>query len=178
MSTAKREHQPVILLYTGDGKGKTTAAFGQALRAAGQGMQVCIIQFVKENDDTGEVAALRPLAPQIEIHVTGCGFSWQNEPETVAAYGRQGWELAKEKIASGRYDMVILDEITYLLRWRIVGEEELLAFLDALTDPPHLVLTGRGASPALIDRADLVTEMVPVKHHLQAGIGAQPGIEY
>jgi len=170
VSTRKGGGRSLILLYTGDGKGKTTAALGQALRAAGQGLRVCVVQFVKGDTDTGEIAALRSLTPPVEVHVTGCGFSWQNEPDAVAAHGRWGWELAKAKISSGAYDMVILDEITYLVRWGIVTEEELLGFLDSLTDPPHLVLTGRGAGPALTARADLVTEMKEVKHHFRAGI--------
>ncbi len=178
MSTTKAAGQPLILLYTGDGKGKTTAAVGQALRALGQGMRVCFIQFVKSDTGSGEIKALRCWEPQVEVHITGCGFSWQNEPAAVAKHGRQGWELAKQKIGSGAYDLVILDEITYLVTWAIVSEKELLAFLDTLTAPPHLVLTGRAASAGLVARADLVTEMRPVKHHIQAGVPAQPGIEF
>ncbi len=178
MSTAKHDRQPLILVYTGDGKGKTSAAVGQALRCLGQGLRVCFIQFVKAETGSGEIKALRSWEPQIEIHVTGCGFSWQNDPAIVAAHGRRGWRLARQKIASRDYDLVILDEVTYLVTWGIVPESELLAFFDRLEAPPHLVLTGRGASPGLVARADLVTEMRPVKHHLQAGIPAQAGIEF
>lgn len=169
----------LLIVFTGDGKGKTTAAFGQALRAAGHGKKVAIIQFIKERVDTGEARALVALADRIELHVTGSGFSWQQrEMDAFKQMARKGWQLAKEKIASRAYDMIILDELTYLMHFALIPEEEVLETVANRPEPLHLIITGRHAGPGLLALADLVTEMREVKHPYHQGITAQKGIEF
>ena len=172
-------NQPgLVILLTGHGKGKTTSAFGQALRAAGQGLTVCIIQFIKQKSDTGEVMALQPLGDRIEIHTTGSGFTWtaRDRREVVEAAAR-GWELARRKIA-GPYDMVVLDEFTYLLTHRLLDEKEVLQCFRDRPAGQHLVITGRDAGPSLLEFADLVTEMREIKHPYHRGVKAMKGVEF
>ena len=169
----------LLIVYTGNGKGKTTAALGQALRAAGHGFKVCIIQFIKNLKDTGEVKALEALADLVEIHTTGSGFTWKaKNKDELKKVAEQGWALAREKIMSRNYDMIILDEFTYPLEYNLIDEAEALEFFSEIPPGQHLIITGRGASPALIARADLVTEMQEVKHPYKSGVKAQKGIEY
>jgi cob(I)alamin adenosyltransferase len=169
----------LTILFTGNGKGKTTAAFGQALRAAGHHKKIAIIQFIKERTDTGEALAIAALGDRIELHVTGSGFSWAQRDQTAFQQVAQaGWRLAQEKIASNAYDLIILDELTYLIHFELVPEAEVLATLAAKPAGLHLIITGRHAGPGLIAAADLVTEMREVKHPHQRGITAQAGIEF
>jgi len=169
----------LVIINTGNGKGKTTAALGQALRAAGHGMQICIIQFIKGQSRTGEALAIKKAFPeQIEFHVTGTGFSWQQEKEKVEAAALAGWRLAQKKIMSDAFEMVILEELTYLMHLNILPEEEILAILRERPKRLHIVLTGRNASAGLIACADLVTEMREIKHPYKTGILAQKGIEF
>jgi len=171
--------QGLVIINTGHGKGKSTAAFGQAVRAAGQGLKVCIIQFIKGQDNTGEALAFASAFPgQVELHLAGTGFTWQQDKETVKAAALTGWELAKEKILSDAYDLIVLDELTYLIGFGIVSEEEVIGLFRKRPARLHLVIAGRDASPGLIDYADLVTEMRAVKHPFQKGIKAQKGIEF
>ncbi len=168
----------LLIVFTGNGKGKTTAAIGQALRMAGHKMRVCIIQFIKSMKNTGEAKALTALSESVEMHTIGSGFTWQSTEAEVAAAARSGWELAKEKIRSSSYDMVILDEITYLLNDGILSQAEMLEILENRPENLHIVITGREASDGLIEAADLVTEMKEIKHPYQNGITAGKGIEY
>ena len=169
----------LILLNTGNGKGKSTAAFGQALRAAGSGLKVCIVQFIKGNDRTGEAKAFARFTDSIEFYVKGSGFTWKIKDKEEAIHtARDAFEFAKEKINSGLYDMVVLDELTYLISYKMVPEDEVIELLENRPDKLHLVITGRNASKRLIEAADLVTEMVEVKHPYQKGIKAQRGIEF
>ena len=170
----------LILLYTGNGKGKTTAALGQALRAAGHGFNITIIQFIKNQQHTGEIKAAKEiLADHLEIHPMGTGFTWDaKDPEEVRQAAVKGWELARQKIAGGRYKMVILDELTYTLNYGLVDEDEVLDFLKEKPAGVHIVITGRDASDRLIDIADLVTEMQEIKHPYQNGGKAVKGIEF
>ena len=170
----------LILLYTGNGKGKTTAALGQALRAAGHGFNITIIQFIKNQQHTGEIKAAKEiLADHLEIHPMGTGFTWNaKDPEEVRQAAVKGWELARQKIAGGRYKMVILDELTYTLNYGLVDEDEVLDFLKEKPAGVHIVITGRDASDRLIDIADLVTEMQEIKHPYQNGGKAIKGIEF
>ena len=171
--------QGLVIINTGHGKGKTTAAFGQALRAAGQGLKVCIIQFIKGQTKSGEALALTTAFPdQVELHLTGTGFTWQQEMETVKAAALAGWRLAGEKILSDAFDLIVLDELTYLIGFGIVSEEEILALLRKRPKRLHVVITGRDASQGLIDYADLVTEMRAVKHPFAKGDKARKGIEF
>jgi len=168
----------LFIIFTGNGKGKTTAAIGQALRMAGHKMRVCIIQFIKSLKNTGEAKALAELTDTIELHVIGSGFTWERPKVDVAAAARAGWTLAREKIMSRRYDMVILDEITYLLNSEVLDESEVLATINGRPENMHVVITGRHASHDLIAAADLVTEMKEIKHPYQSGTKAGKGIEY
>jgi cob(I)alamin adenosyltransferase len=168
----------LFIIFTGNGKGKTTAAIGQALRMAGHKMRVCIIQFIKSLKNTGEAKALAEITDAIELHVIGSGFTWKSPSAEVAAAARAGWTLAREKIMSNRYDMVILDEITYLLNSEVLDETEVLAVINNRPGTMHVVITGRQASQELIAAADLVTEMKEIKHPYQTGTKASKGIEY
>lgn len=169
----------LLMVHTGDGKGKTTAALGLALRAIGHGMKVCVIQFLKGSWKYGELEAAKCFGDALEIHVMGKGFTWESENiEDDKRLAREAWEFAKTVIASGRYALVILDELTYLITYKFLEEREIL---DVLTHRPadlHVVVTGRGASQGLIEAADLVTEMTMIKHPFNAGLKAQKGIEF
>ncbi len=175
----KDNRKGLVLLHTGNGKGKSTAAFGQALRAAGQGMQVCIVQFIKGTWKTGEAKAFQTLSDRVEFHVKGSGFTWQEEnKEKIIQTARDAFSFAKEKIMSDRYDMVVLDELTYLLSYGIVSEDEILELINSRPLRLHLVITGRNAGETLITAADLVSEVRMIKHPYEQGIKAQKGIEF
>ncbi|NTV12845.1 MAG: cob(I)yrinic acid a,c-diamide adenosyltransferase [Desulfobulbaceae bacterium] len=169
----------VIIINTGNGKGKTTAAFGQALRVAGHDQPVCIIQFIKGQWQTGEGRAVTLLDDRIELHVCGTGFTWQaaDRAEVIAA-AREGWRLAREKIDSGNYRLVVLDELTYLVNYGIVCEQEVVAALLARPAGVDVVITGRDAGAGLIAAADLVSEMREIKHPYRQGIAARKGVEF
>lgn len=167
-------------MYTGNGKGKTTAALGLLLRAWGRGWRICVIQFIKrESGRWGEVRAAGRLDGVTWIK-TGDGFTRDSaDIEETIARARHGWALAQEAIATGEYDLVILDEFTYPLAYGWLDSGAVVAWLAAHKPAGlHLVITGRKAPPALIAGADLVTEMVKVKHPYDAGVRAQAGIEF
>jgi cob(I)alamin adenosyltransferase len=167
-----------IIVNTGDGKGKTTAAFGAALRASGHGHKVAIVQFIKGDWNYGEVAALEGC-PNIEIRRIGSGFTWlADDPAVPRALAREAWDLSCEFAASDRYDLLILDELNYAAAEGYVSVDEILDLLD--TRPPRLsvIITGRDASPGLIAAADTVTEMRNLKHAFDDKVAAKKGIEY
>jgi cob(I)alamin adenosyltransferase len=170
----------LIIVNTGNGKGKTTAALGIVMRAWGRDMRVCVIQFMKnEKAHFGEHRAAKKMG--VEIISSGDGFSWLSKDlDESAAKAQHGWELAKQRIASGAYDVVVLDEMTYPLSYGWLDWGEVRAWLEEHKPKMlHLIITGRDALPELIEYADLVTEMREVKHPFeQQGIKAQPGIEY
>ncbi|HIE13625.1 MAG TPA: cob(I)yrinic acid a,c-diamide adenosyltransferase [Desulfotomaculum sp.] len=172
--------QGLVMLFTGDGKGKTTAALGMALRAWGHGMRVLIIQFVKSGRfETGECLAAAHLGERFAIKTLGEGFVFGGEDTGRHREAAQRALAAAQKaVEKGGYDLVVLDEITHALRHGLISEESVLALIAAKPPAMHLVLTGRGAPQALIGRADMVTEMRDVKHHYQGGLAAQKGIEY
>lgn len=169
----------LVIVNTGNGKGKTTAALGMLLRAWGRDLRICVIQFIKaETGGWGEIKAARKLG--IEWHKMGDGFTWLSKDmdETIAK-AQQGWRLAQEKITSGSFDLIILDEFTYPLDFGWLDPAEVVLWLKANRPADlHLVITGRNAPVELIDYADLVTEMNVVKHPYEQGVPAQPGIEY
>lgn len=170
-------HRGLVIVHTGDGKGKTTAALGLALRAVGHGMRVRMVQFLKAQD-AGEHKVAPRLAPELQIDTLGTGFvvgEWQ--PADIAA-AREAWDVARQAIASGQWDMVILDEITYALNADAVTQDELQTALSERPEQVTVVITGRDAPAALMLEADLVTEMVSVKHPFSRGIKAQRGIEF
>jgi cob(I)alamin adenosyltransferase len=169
----------LVMVNTGEGKGKTTAALGTVLRAWGRGMRCCVIQFIKsEKGAWGEARAAERLG--IEWHQLGDGFTWNSkDPDKTIAKAQLAWTLAQEKIASEDYDMIVLDEFTYPLSYEWLNVDEVVAWLREHKPPTlHLIITGRAAAPALVDYANLVTEMRNIKHPFQNGIKAQPGIEF
>jgi len=167
-----------IIVNTGEGKGKTTAALGAALRAAGHGHRVAIVQFIKGSWSTGEARALKHL-PNIKVTRIGSGFTWLAEdPEEPRKLARQAWEAAKEFGYSDCYELLILDELSCALTEGYVSTNEVLEFLRNKPERLSVIITGRGAPPELIEAADTVTEMRCVKHAYYEGEPARKGIEY
>jgi cob(I)alamin adenosyltransferase len=169
----------LLIVNTGNGKGKSTAAFGILLRAWGRGLRVCVIQFIKaDTGKWGEVRAAEKLG--IEWHISGDGFTWRSKDvDHTIVHARQGWELARQKIASGNYDLIVLDEFTYPLCFGWLDLAEVLAWLRDNRPPTlHILVTGRDAPAELMEYADLVSEMNVIKHPYQQGIQGQPGIEF
>lgn len=181
MTDDTRPSRGLVLVLTGNGKGKTTAALGTALRAAGYGLKVAIIQFIKGTWHYGEIDAVARL-PQIELHRSGAGFykiMGDSLPEEVhRKAAREGLELAREKMKSGRYALVILDEINNAVHTGLLPLADVLALVDEKPEAVDLMLTGRDAAPELVERADLVTEMREIKHPFQKGLLAKKGIDY
>jgi cob(I)alamin adenosyltransferase len=169
----------LVIVNTGDGKGKSTAALGLILRAWGRNFRVCVIQFIKaETGQWGEVKAARKLG--IEWHSMGDGFTWTSKDmdETIRR-AVAGWELSQEKIRSGQYDVILLDEFTYALHFGWLDTTQVIEWLKANKPPElHLIITGRNAPAALVEYADLVTEMLAIKHPFDQGVIAQAGIEF
>lgn len=173
----------LVIVHTGDGKGKTTAALGLALRAWGDGLRVLILQFIKGGQSYGELSAieeLRRLNGKIEVRQCGLGFTQRSDANAKEhrEAARHALQEAEDAITCGTWDMVILDEINYAVKFGLLSEEDLLSLLALRPPSLHLVLTGRDALPSLIERADLVTEMKLVKHPFRQGIKAQKGIEF
>ena len=181
---AKARRRGLLLVFTGNGKGKSTAAFGLALRAAGNRMPVKVVQFIKGSWKTGEREAIARALPEIDVEVGGRGFTIERlrDPKIPMAEhhlaARAALEMARDAVASGRYRMVVLDESLGSIKAGLISEDEVLELARSRPADLHLVLTGRGATPAIVDAADLVTEMREVKHHYRAGIPAQRGIEF
>jgi cob(I)alamin adenosyltransferase len=168
----------LVLVNTGEGKGKSTAAFGTAIRAVARGWKVGVIQFLKSGDwHVGEEAIGRQLG--IDWWALGDGFTWDSKDiEESEAIARQAWAVAKEKIASGDYDLLVLDEVTYPVNWDWIALKDVLAEIAARPANVNLILTGRDAPAELIDLADTVTEMVKVKHAFDRGVMARRGIDF
>ncbi len=171
----------LLMVNTGDGKGKTTCALGLMMRAAGRGMRCCMIQFMKSKTDRyGEHESAELLG--IEIHTMGDGFTWDTNDKTQdIKTSRKTWALCVEKMRSEEYDLLVFDELVYVLDYKFLDLNEILGEIKIVREKQpnlHIVLTGRNAPQALIDAADLVTEMKEVKHPFHAGIFAQQGIEF
>lgn len=175
MPTPKRK--PLVVLYTGNGKGKTTAALGMMFRAWGRNMSVCMLSFIKtETSNYGEEKAARKLG--IEMIPLGGGFTWLSKDlDKDRALAQRCWALCKEKISSQQYDIIVLDEITYPINYGWIDLDDVIDTLKVRPDDLHVVLTGRDAPQQLIDFADLVTEMREVKHPFNEGIKAQAGVD-
>ncbi|PIE56061.1 MAG: cob(I)yrinic acid a,c-diamide adenosyltransferase [Desulfobulbus propionicus] len=174
-----QEPRGLLMVFTGHGKGKTTSALGMAMRAAGHGMKVLFLQFIKGSWKYGEMEAIARFPETIELLVEGRGVTWKSDDlDKDKAAAINAWSKAKEAISSGKYDMIVLDEFTYLLLYNMIDRSEALQTLAAKPSALHLVITGRNAPPELIEQADLVTEMQAVKHPYKEGIKAQKGVEF
>jgi cob(I)alamin adenosyltransferase len=168
----------VVIVNTGAGKGKTTAAMGVVLRAVARGWRVCVVQFVKSGRwRTGEEQVARQLG--VEWWTLGDGFTWESEDLSRSeALARAAWETAREKIRSGAYDLVVLDEVTYPMVWGWIPTEEVVRTIRERPRHVNVVATGRDAPPELVEVADTVTEMRKVRHAYDRGVGARRGIDY
>ena len=191
LTTRQRRNAPLLAVHTGPGKGKSTAAFGMALRAWNQGFDIAVFQFVKSAKwKVGEETALtelgraheeRGVGGPVEWHKMGAGWSWSRKAGTEddhAAAAAEGWAEVARRLAEGRHDFYVLDEFTYPLKWGWVDVDEVVATLAERSGTQHVVITGRDAPAALLDAADLVTEMTKVKHPMDAGRKGQKGIEW
>ena len=174
----------LLIVHTGKGKGKSTAAFGLVTRAIGNGLRVGVVQYVKGKWQTGERTVLERFPDQVEIRTMGEGFTWetQDRARDIRA-ARAAWETSKEMIEAcrgddPRYDLVLLDELNIVLRYDYLSLEAVCAYLADKPPDLHVVVTGRNAKPELLGIADTVTEMTMVKHHFRAGVKAQKGIEF
>ncbi len=171
----------LIIVFTGNGKGKTTAAMGQALRAVGQGLKVLMLQFIKGTWNYGELESIKRLDPDLVIRPLGKGFvrtkSKLDDNEAIENIN-QSWEQAENEILSDKYDMVILDEINYVIDFGLLPVDKMLTLLEKKPNRLHIILTGRNAHEKVIERANIVTEMVEIKHQYSKGIKAHKGIEF
>lgn len=170
------ERRGLIIVHTGDGKGKTTAALGLAIRAFGAGLKVLILQFIKGARRSGELEAFDALG--IEVRQLGLGFITEENIAEQKQSARTALEIARQEILSGAWDLVILDEINYAVKFGLLDAEDILSLIKIRPPQLHLVFTGRDALSELIDAADLVTEMKLIKHPFKHGIKAQEGIEF
>ncbi len=191
LSTRARRNTPVLAVHTGPGKGKSTAAFGMALRAWNAGLDVAVFQFVKSAKwKVGEESAFQALGQvhdqqgvggAVEWHKMGSGWSWsrkQGDESDHAATAAEGWAEIARRIAEERHGFYVLDEFTYPLKWGWVDVAEVIEVMQARSGTQHVVITGRDAPAALIEAADLVTEMTKIKHPMDAGRKGQKGIEW
>jgi cob(I)alamin adenosyltransferase len=179
MLATKTQERGLLIVHTGKGKGKSTAAFGMVLRCLGHGLPVGIVQFVKGVWTTGERLALQRFGDLVTCRAMGEGFTWDTQDrarDTAAA--RKAWETAKAMIADPSYRLVLLDELNIVLRYDYLPLLDVVAALKTKRDDLHIVVTGRNARPELIEAADLVTEMTLVKHPFRSGVKAQIGIEF
>ncbi|MBD3674387.1 MAG: cob(I)yrinic acid a,c-diamide adenosyltransferase [Planctomycetaceae bacterium] len=175
----KTVEKGLVIVHTGAGKGKSTAAFGMALRALGHDMKVGIVQFIKGAMSTGEATIIPKLNLPIEIHSMGEGFTWKTQDrERDIATAEKGWAKAVELLRDPSFDMVILDELNIALKYQYLAVEKILDELKQKRHDLHVVITGRNAPQDLIDFADLVSEMTLIKHPFKAGIKPQPGVEF
>jgi cob(I)alamin adenosyltransferase len=179
MLATKTEERGLLIVHTGKGKGKSTAAFGLVLRCLGHGMRVGIIQFVKGAWGTGERIALERFGDLVTCRAMGEGFTWdtQDRARDIAA-AQRAWGMAKAMIADPSYRLVLLDELNIVLRYDYLSIDQVVTVLKQKPRDLHIVVTGRNAKPELIEAADLVTEMTLVKHPFRAGVKAQQGIEF
>lgn len=175
------EKQGLVIVHTGNGKGKTTAALGLAVRAWGSGLKILIMQFIKGGWKYGELKALQKFEPEMKIKQMGDGFVKNSDDDERANHiklAQVALVEAREEMLSGQWDMLILDEINYAVKFGLIAAQDVISLLDDKPAGIHLVLTGRDASDIIIEKADLVTEMKEIKHPYHQGIKAQQGIEF
>jgi cob(I)alamin adenosyltransferase len=175
---AAQAERGVLLVNTGNGKGKSSAGFGLVARALGHGMQVGVVQFIKGRSDTGEEAFFR-TQPGVTWHVMGEGFTWETQDRVRdVATAEAAWARAREMLQNPDIGLVVLDELNIALKYQYLDVARVLSDLHARPQMQHVVVTGRGAPPALVEAADTVTDMTPVKHAFAAGVKAMPGMEW
>ncbi|MBS0355618.1 MAG: cob(I)yrinic acid a,c-diamide adenosyltransferase [Proteobacteria bacterium] len=175
---AATDQRGVLLVNTGNGKGKSSAAFGVLARALGHGLKAGVVQFVKGRSDTGEEAFFR-RQPEVSWHVMGDGFTWDTQDRSAdIASAKAGWEQARAFLRDPEIGLVVLDELNIVLKYAYLDVNEVIADLQARPPMQHVIVTGRGAPEALIEAADTVTDMGVVKHAFKAGIAAQAGLEF
>ncbi len=176
---AAQEEKGLLMIYTGAGKGKTTAALGMALRCIGHGMKVAVVQFIKGAIDTAEERALKSFGDRVTFLRMGEGYTWETQDrERDTTFAQEAWKTVCGFLRDPSYAMVVLDEFNIALQQDYVDAEEVITALRARPPMQHVVLTGRGAKDVLIEEADLVTEMKQIKHPFRKGIKAQPGVEF
>ncbi len=169
----------LIMVHTGNGKGKSTAAFGTALRAMGRGKKVAIVQFIKGKWQTGESKFFKKFPDLCQMHAIGDGFTWDTQNfDADVKTAKKAWAKCKEVLQDDEHFLVIFDEINYVMKFNFLDPDEIIEALKNKPPLKHVILTGGGAPKKLINIADLVTEMQSIKHPYQQGIKAQPGIEY
>ena len=172
----------LVIVYTGNGKGKTTAALGMALRAVGYNHKICIIQFIKGSWPYGEMESVKRLEPEVELIIAGKGFVGiiddKSPKEVHEKVAKEAITISKEKIQSGNYNIVILDEVNYAINLGLIDENDVLNLIKSKPEQLNLVLTGNHAKKEIIDIADLVTEMKEIKHPFKSGIKAKKGIDF
>ena len=169
----------LLIVHTGKGKGKTTAAMGMVCRALGHGQKVGLIQFVKGAMKTGEMKVFEAFSDQIDVEILGQGFTWDTQDRAAdIEAARKAWDSAKRMILDPAYDMVLCDELNIVLRYDYLPLEEVLEVLNSRPEGKHVIVTGRNAKEELIELADLVTEMTEIRHPFRAGIKAQAGVEF
>ncbi|AMG93881.1 cob(I)yrinic acid a,c-diamide adenosyltransferase [Citrobacter amalonaticus] len=174
---AATEQKGILIVFTGNGKGKSTAAFGTATRAVGHGKTVGVAQFIKGQWDNGEYNTLHPLG--VEFHIMGTGFTWetQNRESDIAA-ALAVWAESKRMLADAHYDLVVLDELTYMLAYHYLDTDEVIAAIRERPAQQSVIVTGRGCHAQLLELADTVSELRPIKHAFDSGIQAQAGIDW
>jgi cob(I)alamin adenosyltransferase len=179
MMAERQIEKGLLIVHTGAGKGKTTAALGMVCRAIGHGQRASVIQFVKGALATGEKVVFDAFPDQVEFRPMGEGFTWDTQDRARdIAVAREAWEAVKARIADPDWDMVVCDELNIVLRYDYLPVDEVVEAIRARPEGKHVVVTGRNAPQALIDEADLVTEMIQVKHPFRSGVKAQAGIEF
>lgn len=175
----KTREKGLLIVHTGKGKGKTSAALGMVVRAIGHGMKVGVVQFVKGAMVTGEKAVFDAFPENVEFKPMGEGFTWNTQDRARdIATARAGWEEVKRMVADPAYDMVLADELNIILRYDYLPLDEVLAVLTTRDDMKHVIVTGRNAPDPLVEAADLVTDMTMIKHPFRSGVKAQKGIEF
>jgi cob(I)alamin adenosyltransferase len=169
----------VLIVNCGNGKGKSSSGFGMVARTLGHGMKAAVVQFIKGPRDTGEEAFFRRFPDEVQFHVMGEGFTWETQDrDRDMQKARDGWEIARALLRDENIGLLLLDELNIALKYRYLDVAQVIADLRARVPAQHVVITGRGAPPELIEVADTVTDMTLVKHAFKAGVRAQPGVEW
>jgi len=173
------EQRGVFILLTGNGKGKSSSAFGMVMRALGYGLNVAVVQFIKGEQLSGEELYLRDQCPQVKFHQMGTGFTWDTQDQSAdIAAAEKSWAVAEQVLADDSYDLVVLDELTYMLSFKYLAQEKVLKALQSRPHEQSVVVTGRGGGSELAELADTVSEIKEVKHAYNTGVMARKGVDF